>query len=143
LDGWAFYPEVTRTRQFLQELMQRQFADTKARFDLSPEKLVAPYLDLHWHRAHLLANYRLKPLSFPLTLFKAQQTAKVLQSIESPSNHWDDYCQQVSILHVPGDHETMFYPPAVKTLAQQLDSSLSEYLKKGQRGTIKRRRTIK
>ena len=123
-DGWAHYPKILNTREFLNEHMWRQHEDFKKKLNGIAANLSQPFIDLHWHRANLLANYQLRPFNFDFIHFKAEKTLGPLMSLESTTNHWEKYAQCLKRVMVPGDHESMFYEPQVQVLASILDNEL-------------------
>lgn len=126
LDGWAFYPEVVETREFLEKQMNGHYEKMKAELAEYCDDRINVMVDLHWQRAHLLRAYSVSSIDFPLTLFKPAETIDVLKPIDSSDNHWGKYCSNLDVIRVLGDHETMFYEPQVKILAKLLVTKLIE-----------------
>ena len=61
-----------------------------------------------------------------LILFKAETLSRFFE-FEAPLNWWDNYSDnEVELYGVPGDHESMFEEPYVKTLSNRLTKRLSE-----------------
>ena len=78
------------------------------------------------HRTNLRAgrNYRMKPYSGKVHLFKAsQQTFYIVD----PVNYgWDKYAKSVVIHEVPGEHSSTFAPPNDKIFANILQDALNK-----------------
>ncbi|MEE9452109.1 MAG: amino acid adenylation domain-containing protein, partial [Gammaproteobacteria bacterium] len=126
LDGWAFYPDTVKTREFLQTHMRKQHQEVQRQLAMLAVDDIQPFIDLHWHRAHLLANHPLTFVDAHLTVFKAAQTSLALKSVEVADNHWSAHCRSLELISVPGDHETMFYDPHVQVLAYQLLEAIEQ-----------------
>lgn len=141
LDGWACYPNDVSTRQFLENNMHRQCKEMAKKLAHLKAEITQPLIDLHWHRAKLLENYCLKPIDFEITLFKSKETIEVLRPIEEPYNHWKKWTDKVTLVTVPGDHETMFYKPNVSKLGHLIAMHLDycqekKHRKKAERNKI-------
>jgi amino acid adenylation domain-containing protein/non-ribosomal peptide synthase protein (TIGR01720 family) len=118
-DGWAVYPDEINSQAFMQENMWRQYGEMK-KLDKKSRYLLAPYVNLHWHRANIFVKYKLQPIDQTLILFKAKEIMPVLKPIDVPDNHWKKYTNSLVTYSVPGSHETMFYMDNVKKLASIL-----------------------
>jgi amino acid adenylation domain-containing protein len=78
------------------------------------------------HRANYLAmeKYILPPYPGRLHLFRAMDQKFY---IKDPVNYgWDKFVTEVIILHIPGEHSTIFGPPNDKLFAQALQKCLDE-----------------
>lgn len=126
LDGWGIYPDVVSTQNFLKKRMKAQYDDIKKKMSDVNTRNIKPIIDISWHRSHLLAAYHLDWIDCPLTLFKAEKTQSVFSDIESPHNHWLRYTPHLNVISVKGDHESMFFEPAVEYLAEKLNESIQK-----------------
>lgn len=125
IDGWANYPnEANKNRQWFENNLKKQLQEMRTL--LPNENLTNLLFDINWHRQQLVVQHHLPDhLNLKLTLFKAEETMEVLKSIESPYNHWEDYCLTPPTTYiVPGDHFTMHFEPNIGKLAKIFDDCL-------------------
>ena len=131
MDGWAKYPEkANNDRKWFENNLKIQMKEMNV---LLPEfSTTEIFLDLHWHRQQLLAQYDLQEkLKMDITLFKAQDTMEVLKPLDSPHNNWERYCSVIPKTYiVPGNHFTMHFEPHVDKLAKVFDICLKDSDKK-------------
>jgi thioesterase domain-containing protein/acyl carrier protein len=125
-DGWAIYPEAVRNKAFFEKNMQRQMQDLLLKFDLYDLANAKTWIARQWHRNQLLQDYQYQPIQAPLTLFKAEELTPELSSIDAPDNFWEKFTSHLEIIKIPGDHETIFQEPNVKSLAQALRGCLNK-----------------
>jgi amino acid adenylation domain-containing protein len=124
LDGWAKFPKLLSKRNFLEKNMWRQYNYMMKLLQNKQFNALKPIIDLSWYRAKQLDAYKMECFDFNTTLFKSQITVPVLRVVESSTNHWDNYASNLKVVIVPGDHETMFYPPNVKHLGECISNEL-------------------
>lgn len=126
LDGWAFYPTIQNSEQYFQDFMKEQNLRILQKYienNISNSEFL---LKLQSHREKLLIKYQLPIIQSKLVLFKAKELHEIFQ-YNAPFNWWEEYVKdQIEFHLVPGDHETMFYEPNIKTLAGKLSDSLNE-----------------
>lgn len=116
-DGWAIYPEKIQSREFLNKNMWRQYRDIKDKLMGINCKLTKPLIDINLHRNQLLNKYMQPNISSSVLLLKAKEIMPVFSNINSYCNYWDKTIENLSIIEVSGNHESMFYPPNVQKLA--------------------------
>ncbi len=78
------------------------------------------------HRANWIAleKYVLPPYPGKLTLFRAMHQTFYIQD---PVNYgWDKFVKELVILHIPGEHSTIFAPSYDNIFAQALQKALDE-----------------
>jgi amino acid adenylation domain-containing protein len=124
-DGWALYPDEINSQDFMQKNMWRQYKEMK-NLDKKSQHLLSPYVNLHWHRANLLVQYKIKYIDQILTLFKAKTMMPVLKPLDCPDNYWRKYAKKLITYSIPGSHETMFYHNNVKELAKVLSHCIKQ-----------------
>ena len=78
------------------------------------------------HRANWIAmeKYILPPYPGRLHLFRAMDQKFYIK--EPVCYGWDDFVDEVVILHIPGEHSTIFAPPNDKLFAEALQKCLDE-----------------
>ncbi len=78
------------------------------------------------HRANHIAleKYILPPYPGKLTLFRAMDQKFYIK--EPICYGWDEFVKEVVILHIPGEHSTIFAPPNDKLFAEALQKCLDE-----------------
>jgi len=78
------------------------------------------------HRANWIAmeKYILPPYPGKLTLFRAMDQKFYIK--EPVCYGWDEFVKEVIILHIPGEHSTIFAPPNDKLFAEALQKCLDE-----------------
>jgi thioesterase domain-containing protein len=78
------------------------------------------------HRANYIAleKYILPPYPGKLTLFRAMDQKFYIK--EPVCYGWDEFVKEVVILHIPGEHSTIFAPPNDKLFAAALQKCLDE-----------------
>lgn len=112
-DGWAYYPNCLLAENTLNWLGQREGG--------LHEKEKARLQQLEEYRKSLLLTYQLSPLRTDITLFKARELWSAFASIDDRCNGWSPYIEgEIIRCTVPGNHESMFFDPHVKTLANHL-----------------------
>jgi len=126
LDGWAFYPKLQNNEAYFQDFMMEQNSRLFTKYvenNVSNSKFL---LELQWHREKMLVQYKMPTIKTKFILFKAKKLTEMFQD-NAMLNWWDNYSTQPIELHlVPGDHESMFYEPHIKVLANKLNESLLE-----------------
>ncbi|HIG0328519.1 TPA: amino acid adenylation domain-containing protein [Legionella pneumophila] len=126
LDGWAFYPSLQNNELYFQEVMKEQNSRILKKYienNVSNSKFL---LELQWHRENMLTQYKMPIIKSKFILFKAKKLTEMFQ-YNASLNWWENYTSQPIELHLtPGDHESMFYEPNIKVLADKLNDSLSE-----------------
>jgi thioesterase domain-containing protein/acyl carrier protein len=87
--------------------------------------------DMQLTRAFLEASERYRPESYagPVTLFRARRIAEVYKHV-GPKLGWDDLTPNLSIVEVPGDHDSLVLEPNVQFLTLHLKKALQEYGKR-------------
>lgn len=115
-DGWAEYPEDLMKENTIDLLSKseegRQSIGDKERDHLSK---------LEEYRKSLLRNYKLPVLNINATLYKARELWTYFSQVDDSSNGWKPYIEGELIIHyVPGNHETMFFDPNVRVLAEYI-----------------------
>lgn len=126
LDGWTKIPDIVLNKSYLTSTMKRQFKSISMQLPNVTGYDLKSIINISWHRLHMLEAYNLAWTDCSLTLFKATETLESYQSILAPDNHWQSHCPELSIILVPGDHETMFYSPNVEKLASKLSDALAK-----------------
>lgn len=126
-DGWASYPSLQNDEIYFRKAMEDQNSRLLKRYiennALNPNFL----LDLQWHREKMLTKYKLPIIQTKLVLFKATELSDMFKYSDAEFNWWENHTSQPIELHlIPGDHESIFYEPNIKTLANKLNYSLSE-----------------
>ena len=125
LDGWAFYPEVTRDQKKFKKLMRSQCEELYQRFQINQLENADRWVNLQWQRSALLWAYTLQPLNAPLTLFKAEELNYAIEWEERDDNYWSNYSnKQLTIIPVPGNHTTIFSELNVQYLAEKINACL-------------------
>jgi thioesterase domain-containing protein len=78
------------------------------------------------HRANSVAlgKYILPPYSGKLHLFRAMNQTFYIKN--SKKYGWDKFVNEVVVLHIPGEHSTIFAPPNDELFAQALQKCLDE-----------------
>ena len=86
---------------------------------------IPPFLkNTHEINAYAARNYRVKPISGKLTLFRAAQQAD--PSIP-PDNGWSSIFKEgIEVHEVPGDHWHVLYEPGIDVLAKSIHDCLIE-----------------
>jgi thioesterase domain-containing protein len=84
--------------------------------------------DLQLTRAFLEASERYRPEAYPgrVTLFRARRIAEVYKHV-GPKLGWDDLTPNLSIVEVPGDHDSLVLEPNVQILTLHLKTALQEH----------------
>lgn len=105
---------------------------TKDDYKLKPEGVSVgkqSELPKYLHKVHkanyiALEKYILPPYPGRLHLFRAMDQKFY---IKDPVFYgWDEFVKEVVILHIPGEHSTIFAPPNDKLFAQELQKCLDE-----------------
>lgn len=121
-DGWSHYPALVLKNNSISFTKNNEVNNQK----LSKEKK-QKLLELEQYRKQLLANYHLPRLKVNATLFKALDLWPEFKAINDAYNGWSPYVDgSINVILTPGDHETMFFPPNAKSLANLLNESLIE-----------------
>ena len=123
-DGWAMYSNKLNDRRFFHDFMRKKLEGIESEF-------AQALLNMQYSREKLLFHYKIPKLSEQLTLFKAQELWPIFRNIDKKlkANGWSEYTYQpVDLYPVPGDHESMFFEPQVKILANQLNLCLHHFL---------------
>lgn len=125
LDGWAHYPE---------DIQHDNYAKLLRNGDIYEQKLTKSKRDtlvnLESYRQTLLKKYRLPFLNLNVALFKASELWPLFQNIEDFNNGWRAYIGgQIRTYKVPGNHESMFFPPHVQTLAEIVHKHIQHLIK--------------
>jgi len=126
LDGWAFYPKKILEKAFLEKYMWQQYKNIRKHFRGSKLQFIKPIIDIHLQRNYLLSKYKYHKIDTQVYLFKAEEIMEVFRPIDAKDNHWSNYVENLRILTVSGNHETMFYKPYVESLARQIEQSFNE-----------------
>jgi len=125
LDGWAFYPALQSDKAYFKVIMEKQNSRILKKYIDSEIYNAEFLLKLQSHRENLLIQYKLPIIQSKLVLFKAEELNEIFK-YNAPFNWWEEYSAQPIEFHlVPGDHESMFYEPHIKTLASKLNDSLN------------------
>lgn len=126
LDGWAFYPTLQSDEKFFQDVMREQNFRILKKYTENNISNSEFLLELQSHRENLLIKYQLPIIQSELVLFKAEKLNGIFQ-YNAPLNWWEDCFKESIEFHlVPGDHETMFYEPHIRVLANKLNDSLNK-----------------
>lgn len=125
LDGWAEYPALQRDEANFRALMQehntRILEHHKQHQITNSDNL----LELQWHREKMLMHYKLPLIRSHLILFKAESLTNLF-NYDAPLNWWDNYmAEKITSYLVPGNHESMFSEPHIRTLADKLNDCLN------------------
>lgn len=124
LDGWAFYPSLQNDEASFQNIMKEQNSRLLKKYLENNVSNSQYLLELQWHREKMLMQYEMPLIKTKFILFKAKSLNDMFQ-YDATYNWWENYTSQPIELHaVPGDHESMFYEPHVKVLANKLNDSL-------------------
>ena len=124
-DGWAIYPERLKDLNYFHASMksqQKEWLDQFDQFGYQNDKL----FKVQKNRLDLLFKYKIKPIDFPVTLFKSTEIAPIFQPIDNESNHWGEYCQDLTTVLVSGNHETMFSNENASALAECVMQSIGK-----------------
>jgi polyketide synthase PksJ len=115
LDGWAkFSDEQFSEEQFKKTLLQR----------LNQSENLEDFVEIAWRRMQLLLAYRIAPIQTELILMKAQELLPEYRIIDQLNNYWDRYTRQkLTVIMIPGTHDSILDEPNVKVLAEQLNLS--------------------
>ncbi|MBX9703372.1 MAG: amino acid adenylation domain-containing protein [Silvanigrellaceae bacterium] len=125
LDGWAFYPTLENNEIYFRSVMKEQNSRILKKYMENNICNSQFLLALQWHREKMLMQYKLPVIKTKLILFKAKELTETFK-YNAPLNWWENYSTQPIELHVvPGDHESMFYEPNIRVLANNLNDSLS------------------
>jgi thioesterase domain-containing protein len=98
----------------------------KIRFYMSQNKpLPFALRDLQLTHAFLQAADRYEPAPYPgpVTLYRAREVALAFKHA-GPKLGWDDLIPDLSIVDVPGDHDTLVYEPNVSVMTSHLAATL-------------------
>ena len=127
-DGWAVYPKQLGNKEYFIDSMLRQQNDWVNKFKQSnyDSSNFEKILKIQMNRLKMLFNYKMEPFNFHVDIFKAKEIMPIFQSIDDPHNHWDNFTKDFNLFEVPGNHETMFLKPNVKTLASTVFSNLEK-----------------
>lgn len=127
LDGWAEYPVLQSNEACFKDMMREQnsrLLEKHIKNDIHNSDFL---LELQWHREKILTHYKLPLIESKLILFKAKVLTEIF-NYDTPLNWWDNYSNQpIEHYLVPGDHESMFNEPNIKTLAHTLNESLKQF----------------
>jgi amino acid adenylation domain-containing protein len=120
-DGWAHYPsDIMRKSTF--DLVK----DSSMYSQKIPNEKKDFLIKLEQYRKELLINYSLPILNADATLFKAMQLWPTFNNIQDNHNGWCPFIKgKITVCKVPGNHETMFFNPNVRTLAEILNIHLA------------------
>jgi thioesterase domain-containing protein len=81
---------------------------------------------IQYEREQLLFSYKIPKINIDLTLFKATTLWPIFESMNTPKNCWEKFIDSpIHVYHVDGDHESMFYEPHIRKLAQLLTTCLT------------------
>lgn len=121
-DSWAVYPNEAQKRKTFEDGIRKMHVSLVKKLSANGLLDINQWLKIQWHRAQLLWNYIIPSISNKITLFKAQNPESHFMLHDSPSNYWQDYTTTKINTHlVPGNHETIFYLPNSKILANKFD----------------------
>ncbi len=123
LDAWAVYPNELKDIDYFKSSMRRQQKDWVDQFNRSHAEVdfFQDIFNVQLQRLEMLFHYKQKPFPFNVKLFKAQELISIFQFGDSASNYWDQYIKNLEVSVVPGNHETMFLPPNVKMLSDEIE----------------------
>ena len=123
LDSWSFFSDKLRNKGHFEQIMQERLGKLERSF-IDDSITLNDFIQLIWHRMHLLCNYQPKPTNIQMVLFKASDLQPEYQEVDHPFNHWDSYAEHINLEFVPGDHESMLKSPHVLKLAEKLNEYL-------------------
>ncbi|WP_182392612.1 amino acid adenylation domain-containing protein [Legionella sp. PC997] len=125
LDGWAEYPALQRDEDHFKELMREHNVRISEHHKQHQITNSDNLLELQWHREKMLMHYKLPRIKTNLILFKAESLTNLF-NYDAPLNWWDNYtADEITYYLVPGNHESMFSEPNIKTLANKLNVCLN------------------
>jgi len=127
LDGWAVYPQDLKDDNYFRESMQKQQADWREKFGIHHAPAFEKMFSIQQQRLELLYKYQMKDIIHDVALFKSQQIMDIFLPIDQADNHWGRYTKNnLAIISVEGNHESMFQNPQIKKLAKQLSLLLDK-----------------
>jgi len=121
-DGWAQYPEKLCDLNYFKKSMERQQADWVGEFrqNLKIIENFSTLFEIQMHRLDILFKYKMQSFNFRIDIFKAHEIMPVFKIIDDPYNYWDKFSVNYHLHLVPGNHETMFFIPHIKTLSEKI-----------------------
>lgn len=134
-DTWARATNKDKIHHQVKESLIKRYENNK-RSEYSAKLFRAgPILDLSFwiklgaDRMNLALNYQVSSnLTFPITLFKAEESAdKEMGEQDSLTNYWDQYSTLLKTHTVPGNHESMLEHPYVNHIISLFDNYLTDH----------------
>jgi thioesterase domain-containing protein/acyl carrier protein len=120
LDAWAYMGNTILSQGYLKKAMLRQYKRLKRL--LANKNIPNPEALFRLNLNRMLLNRQYKPTKkickHKVFLFKAKELPQAYQAIEQPTNYWNNYIENLAVYQVTGNHETLFLPPNVSTLAR-------------------------
>jgi amino acid adenylation domain-containing protein len=118
-DGWAEYSNDLKDVQYFSNFMNKEVSRLNSNYG---ESLIR----IQYEREQLLFSYKIPKINIDLTLFKATTLWPIFESMNTPKNCWEKFIDSpIHVYHVDGDHESMFYEPHIRKLAQLLTTCLT------------------
>lgn len=137
--GLSYYAEWRANRaRWREELDRKRVAETDD--PVTSGQFNNERIELAFRRA--LGRYDVRPWSHPLTVFRPKpevhyrlSNGRRLMSnrnIVLDDNGWTEHTEQLSVVEVPGDHDSMVLEPHVRVLASRMRRILSEASKQAE-----------
>ncbi len=124
-DGWAIYPENLKDEDYFRESMLKQQNDWRIKFGAHGYHDFKKIFSTQRHRLELLYKYKMQKIKHNILLFKAKEIMEVFAPIDCHDNGWGKYASDnLEIVTVDGNHETMFQNDHVKNLSKKLSDFL-------------------
>ncbi|RUR19989.1 amino acid adenylation domain-containing protein [Legionella sp. km535] len=118
-DGWLHYPSTLMQHNTL-DLLTHKFSDL-------PSEEFLRLTALEEYRRNLLLSYKPSVIDSDVILFKARELWPQFATVDSFDNGWKKIISgQLEVHLVPGSHETMFFAPHVKYLAELVKKIIYE-----------------
>lgn len=122
IDGWGKHGQENFDINYVREIIHLHLPKQDARADLDKQSV---WESLLHQRLNMMVRYDYKSIKNEAILYKARDLLSEYKAIEASDNHWSNYIGALSIITIPGDHNTMLQEPGVSVLATEIDKYLS------------------
>lgn len=121
IDGWGKHGQETFDADFVRQIIHLHHPEYHQNPDFDKQSL---WESLLHQRFNMMIRYQYQKIHSPFILFKALEILPEYQHVDAPDNHWTQYISSLSVITIPGDHNTMLQSQNVATLAQKMGQCL-------------------
>lgn len=126
-DSWQVFPEALRNKRILRSALEQQLQTMQDKFNYhriaDPEK----WIKLQLERSTFIDTHISSMINVPFFLFKAESIMSIFENTSSEYNFWEEQCElPITVYTIPGDHETMHFPPNSEKLTESINDALNK-----------------